>query len=180
MISMIKLLGVATIVLVAVSGSCAADAASYSSLYVLKDARGTLWHHRSEALKLAAIRSCGADRNDNVANPELPAVLWCLRARGWVVARTERVEAPAVSRTSAAASGQDDDSSAATSDDDDDDSADVPSDGSSNDDDAQQQAIDQQNSDMEQEELNEQAQSQQQTNDALAQSAEDNMQTQQQ
>jgi hypothetical protein len=174
---MIKLIAVAAVVLIGVAGSSAAEASSYSSMYVLKDARGTLRHHRSEAVKLAAIRSCGADRNDNVANRDLPAALRCLGARGWVVSRTERVEVPQGSRSLAGASVQDDDSSAATSDDDDDASADVPSDDSS-DDDAQQQAIDQQNSDMEQEELDEQLQSQQQTNDALAQSAEDNMQTQ--
>jgi hypothetical protein len=66
---------------------------------VLKDVRNPGGHARSEATKLADARSCGADGNNWVANSKLPAVLKCMSARGWAIARFERDRSQPIQQT---------------------------------------------------------------------------------
>ena len=56
---------------------------------IFKDVRMPHGHARSQAAKMADVGACGA-RNGEVSNAKFPAVVACMNARGWRIARIER------------------------------------------------------------------------------------------
>ena len=55
---------------------------------IFKDVRLPHGHARSEAAKMADTRACGA-RNGEIDNAGFPALVACMKARGWRIAHIE-------------------------------------------------------------------------------------------
>jgi hypothetical protein len=62
---------------------------------VFKDVRSPAGHARSQAVKTADFRACGAS-NHEVSNTRFPAAVQCMSSRGWAIARIERDPPPPV------------------------------------------------------------------------------------